>query len=150
LKPGEPQDIAQRRAKIEAQRELLEKVKESYPNSNSFATNYAVFNPSITNQTYLDDEQAFITDISAEMSMPDFEAKMDYINTHQDMYDRLEALQNEYDANYSLVGEAESNMIQSYQTYQESGSVETPSSFDYAQEGIASVQQYYNDCVATY
>lgn len=158
IKPGEPQDIAKRRAKIEAQRELLEKAKESFPNNNDFATNYAIFSPEITNQSYLEDEQVFITDISAQMSAPDFEAKMDYINTHQDIYDRLEALQNEYDANYSLVGAAESNMIQSYQTYQESGmnqsgystDYEPANNPDYSQGVISSAEQYYNDCVSTY
>lgn len=151
LKPGEPQDIAKRRAKIEAQREILERAKDSFPNSNSFATNYAIFSPEVTNQSYIEDEQAFITDISTQMSAPDFQTKTDYINTHQDIYDRLEALQVEYDANYSLVGEAESNMIQSYQTYQESIDTQSPPSFEYNQ-GVSSpsVEQYYNDCVSTY
>ena len=117
VKRGETDDIAKRRAKIEAQRELMEKTKEYFPNNNSFLENYTIFLIVIEGQTKDDSQNAIVTSLYTEMNEPDFEAKDLYLNQHEEIKAKLAEEQMRLDLDHELVVEAEHNLETSYDNW---------------------------------
>jgi pSer/pThr/pTyr-binding forkhead associated (FHA) protein len=151
IKRGESDDIAMRRAKIEAQKELMEKTREYISNSNNFATNYSIFPITVENQTKDDSQNAIITDLYTDMNGPDFEAKMAYISQNNDIVSELNDIQSAYDQDYQLLTEAETNLENAYDAWNSGTNNywDNQSSADWGQlnpeQTFQEMQNTYND-----
>lgn len=114
LKRGEPDDIGMRRARIEAQRDLMEKTREYFPNNNSFVENYTIFPVTIESQTKDEGQNAIVTSLYTEMNEPDFAAKDMYLDQNEDIKARLADDQTRLDQDHELMVESENNLETAY------------------------------------
>lgn len=110
IREGESQALAMRRARIEAQRELLEKTKGMFPNTSGFAKNFTVFPLNITDVRYDDYRNEIRADAVTAMNNPDFMARMDYLNKQHGMMDQITRAQSSFDSNYQLMSDALDNL----------------------------------------
>lgn len=117
--PGEREDIARRRANMEAQRELINKAKNSFSLSGNYATGYAVFDIQTEDQEQDTDNGIIQINLYIETDKHSLQAKLDYLNRNHDILEELNNKQQVYDANYDLLQEAEWNLEESYTNLQQ-------------------------------
>lgn len=131
IREGEPQALAMRRARIEAQRELLEKTKGLFPNSAETTKNYAIFPINVTDVRVDDLRNEVRVDAVASMNNPDFLARMDYLNKQPGMMNQITNAQSDFSANQQLMNDALDNLeIAVAQGYTQAELAEFTSSLD--------------------
>ncbi len=131
IREGESTALAMRRARIEAQRDILEKTKGLYPNTSGVAKNYTVFPINITDVRADDLRGEIRVDAITEMNNPDFLAKMDYLNKQPGLMDQITRAQGDWDDNYDLMSQALDNLeLAVAQGYMEDELLEFQSSLD--------------------
>lgn len=147
IKIGEPEEVAKRRAKIEAMMALMDETKKDFPNSNSYITNQAIFIVFISNQSTDDNTNEIITDLYTEMDQGTFSQFQDQLSQSPQIVSRLNDLQANYDEQYDQVLINERSMEDSYNDYQSNSGDAT----GYPSGIIADdPNQYYQQCLNEY
>lgn len=147
IKIGEPEEVAKRRAKIEAMMALMDETKKDFPNNNNYITNQAVFDVIIANQSKDDTTNEITTDLYTEMDQGTFSQFQDQLSQSQQIVSRLNDLQANYDEQYDQVLINERSMEDSYNDYQSFSGDAT----GYTQEMIGEdSNQYYQQCLNEY
>jgi pSer/pThr/pTyr-binding forkhead associated (FHA) protein len=142
IRQGEPPAIAMRRARIEAQREILEKTKGLFPNTSGVTKNYTIFPVTIPEVRMDDLRNEVRVNAVTQMNNPDFLAKMDYLNKQPVIMDQVTRAQSDWDANYELMNLALDNLeLASAQGYQDYELQEFVSSLDESIGALESILQ---------
>lgn len=118
--PGEPNDIAVRRARIEAQRALFDKAKASFPNDNGIARNYCIFIHRVDREGLASDGRSVEVNLSTEMNKADYAKKDKYLAKKPALESRIASAQVEFDGNFGLLTAAEANLSKTYEAWEQS------------------------------
>ena len=145
IKKGEPDEVAMRRANIEAKMALMEKTKENIPNNNNYVTNYVIFNVVVNGQSKDSATNEIVTDLSTEMDPDTFSQRMEQLAMNpEDFVSQLSTMQQDFDQNYGQVLINEQSLEDSYNSY-----TNLSGGDGYSDQG-SSNDEYYQQCLDEY
>lgn len=140
--PGEPNDIAVRRARIEAQRALFDKAKATFPNNNGIARNYCIFIHRVDREGLASDGRSVEVNLSTEMNKADYAKKDKHLSKKPALESRIATAQVEFDGNFGLLSAAEANLSKTYDAWEQSrnpGFIPSANTYD---PGLAQANAY--------